>query len=524
MKRFFKLSALMALMTIVFVACDKSNFEEQNPNQNIQLTRVEILASLPQGSRAELGDDTGDTTPIYWSEGDQIVITIADAEYTFDLQDYTPNQEQAVFRCEQAPATLAAGNYTARYKAGASSEQSGLKSDLGNYQPMSAEFAIAEGEGWSDVKLHFCSQVAILKLTLSQEQFKGKSVSNVVLKDWSRRVVAMASDATVTGDMETGAVTVYFAVAPQAASACSAIEATCNGTTYGVFLSAKALEAGKLYRINKTLSPKVVVGSGSSNPSNGSSDYILYTYSNNLKGDVDSDNWPYIVLAFSVNYDNEYEGEPTIGDFIPGYEGGIAPWRKDLTNLFGSASSTTNLISHIEIGDGITAVGEHALSYLDPAALCIQSTQTSLAWFRMQSQFRCEQVYINSLEQWCNIRFAATAAAPWYNSGGYLYLNGERVTDLVIPESVTTIQKFSFLGGRFNSITLHEQITTIGELALRSYSSNVEVFCKAINPPAGSAAMFSDDVSAIHVPAASAEAYKSAAHWEDYKNVIVGDL
>lgn len=54
------------------------------------------------------------------------------------------------------------------------------------------------------------------------------------------------------------------------------------------------------------------------------------------------------------------------------------------------------------------------------------------------------RVYISDLEAWCRISFACSANPMAY--GADLYLNGELVTELVIPDSISMISKYSFLG------------------------------------------------------------------------------
>ena len=522
MKRFFRLSALVALICVGFVACNKVYFEQDNTK--VELTAVDIVASLADGSRVELGDDTGATTDIYWSEDDAIVITIDGEEYTFAIQNYEPNQQKACFHCEAAPATLAEGTYVATYQAEAAKSQSGEKSDLKYYQPMTAEFTVGSGEGWSNVKLNFCSDVAIIKLTLSHEDFKGQAVSDVVLKNWSHNVVAMAAGATVTGDATTGAVTVYFAVEPQTFSVCTAIEATCGDKRYGTFMYAypatpvyaKSLEAGKLYRINKALNTRHIIGSGDCH-SYGSTRYELYGYSDNIPNDI-----PTMALVINESYNIEYQGLPKTDDYVDGYNSSsnIAPWRKEAIKLFGNDSSIDRLIEYVEIGDGVSIIGKNAFTYMWGEAVYIQSSAYPLDRIFLQDDFRTESLYINSLERWCEIDFADEESSPI--AGSDIYLKGQKITDLVIPQSVTEIKKYTFMGCKFDSITIHENVQSIGDSAFANYI-DVNIFCKAVNPPAGHKDMFvNGNVKAIYVPEQSVESYKAADGWKEYKNQIVG--
>ena len=74
------------------------------------------------------------------------------------------------------------------------------------------------------------------------------------------------------------------------------------------------------------------------------------------------------------------------------------------------------------------------------------------------------EVYISDLAAWCGIEFGAFAAKT-------LYLNGELVTDLVIPDTVTEIKAYSFAGFTcIERLELPASVASIGERAF--YSCN----------------------------------------------------
>ena len=74
------------------------------------------------------------------------------------------------------------------------------------------------------------------------------------------------------------------------------------------------------------------------------------------------------------------------------------------------------------------------------------------------------EMHISDLAAWCNIEFRYN----WiFVNGGYgLYLDGERITDLVIPDGVTSIGKWSFTNcSSLTSITIPDSVTEIGSSA-----------------------------------------------------------
>ena len=71
-------------------------------------------------------------------------------------------------------------------------------------------------------------------------------------------------------------------------------------------------------------------------------------------------------------------------------------------------------------------------------------------------------VYISDLAQWCNIFLDSSTRNPFVYAKK-LYLNGELVTNLVIPEGVTTIKAYTFYNcTSITSVVLPNSITSLG--------------------------------------------------------------
>lgn len=72
-----------------------------------------------------------------------------------------------------------------------------------------------------------------------------------------------------------------------------------------------------------------------------------------------------------------------------------------------------------------------------------------------------EEVHITDLAAWCECYFSYATANP-LGCGADLYLNGELVRDLVIPDGVTGISSNAFLGCRsIRSVTLPDSVTKV---------------------------------------------------------------
>lgn len=75
-------------------------------------------------------------------------------------------------------------------------------------------------------------------------------------------------------------------------------------------------------------------------------------------------------------------------------------------------------------------------------------------------------VYINDLTAWCNIDFNLSSTANPLQYAGTLYVNGEEVTELTIPEDVEKIGDYAFGGcTSLRSVTMGDNVKAIGNFA-----------------------------------------------------------
>ena len=73
-----------------------------------------------------------------------------------------------------------------------------------------------------------------------------------------------------------------------------------------------------------------------------------------------------------------------------------------------------------------------------------------------------KSVYISDLAAWCNEKFYKDVSNPLCN-GADLYINGELVTELMIPDGVTSIANYAFYGcTSIESVVIPDSVTSIG--------------------------------------------------------------
>lgn len=85
-------------------------------------------------------------------------------------------------------------------------------------------------------------------------------------------------------------------------------------------------------------------------------------------------------------------------------------------------------------------------------------------------------VYIDNLAAWCNIDFQGVVNSNPLNNAHNLYVNGELLTELVIPDGITEIKNETFRGcNQITSLTIPEGVTTIGQYAFNTCTALTQV-------------------------------------------------
>ena len=195
-----------------------------------------------------------------------------------------------------------------------------------------------------------------------------------------------------------------------------------------------------------------------------------------------------------------------------------------VTNIGAAAFRECTNLKSITIPGSVTNFGEEAFSS------CNGLTKAEFA----------------SIESLCTIEFANNTANPLYNAK-HLYIDGQEVTDLVIPNSVTSIGEYAFLNctsltsvtipnsvtsiGKYAfcdcegvvSFTIGSNVTSIGTYAFSSCSSMMLVTCQAKTIPDLGYNCFNNVIQSLvtlYVPETSLDTYKSTSPWKNFGTIL----
>lgn len=133
-------------------------------------------------------------------------------------------------------------------------------------------------------------------------------------------------------------------------------------------------------------------------------------------------------------------------------------------------------IKSVEIPDSVTTIGEYAFHWCTSlSSIKITNSITGIGKEAFNGCWNLNAVYIDDLSSWCSIHFCGYEANP-LTFGKKLYLNGELITDLVIPESVISIKDFSFPGcTSIASITIPNSVKSIGHCAFLDCTNLISI-------------------------------------------------
>ena len=129
-------------------------------------------------------------------------------------------------------------------------------------------------------------------------------------------------------------------------------------------------------------------------------------------------------------------------------------------------------VTSVTIDDNITSIGYQAFFNCSSlTSIEIPDSVTEIGVWAFESCTSLQNIYITDLTAWCNI--SGLNYLMLYNSSSKnLYLNNELVTNLVIPDSITSIGDGAFHGcSSLTSVEIPDSVTSIGKWVFANCTS-----------------------------------------------------
>ena len=149
-----------------------------------------------------------------------------------------------------------------------------------------------------------------------------------------------------------------------------------------------------------------------------------------------------------------------------------------VTNLGTVFKGNTSIASFDELQyfTGLSSIGNYAFENCSSlTSVTIGNSVTSIGGGAFSGCSGLTSVHISDIAAWCKISFTSNYSNPLYYAH-HLYLGEEEITDLVIPNSVTSIGVSVFSGcSGLTSVTIPNSVTSIGDGAFYSCSGLTSV-------------------------------------------------
>ena len=119
-------------------------------------------------------------------------------------------------------------------------------------------------------------------------------------------------------------------------------------------------------------------------------------------------------------------------------------------------------VTYNNVTYNVTAIGNGAFKRCNITSVEIPSSIKTIEYEAFCDNYSLVSVAISNLETWCNISFIGNPNPLFY--AHHLYLNGEEVKELIIPDRVTNIKQYAFSGASYiTSVKISNSVTTIEE-------------------------------------------------------------
>lgn len=196
------------------------------------------------------------------------------------------------------------------------------------------------------------------------------------------------------------------------------------------------------------------------------------------------------------------------------------------------------------IPNSVTSIGHGAFRECSGlTSISIPSSVTSIGSYAFDDCNNLTSIDISDLDAWCRITFAEYS----FTNDHRLFLNGEEIKELVIPNSVTSIGNYAFsCCSGLTSVTIPNSVTNIGYEAFYGCSGLTsvtigsgiktidnlvfvycyeltDVYCYAKEVPSTHPNAFETsgiEYATLHVLDASIDLYKAVEPWKNFKEIV----
>ena len=172
-------------------------------------------------------------------------------------------------------------------------------------------------------------------------------------------------------------------------------------------------------------------------------------------------------IAEVTNNPNKYSGSVAIPEKVQ-YEG----TEYSVTSIGNRAFSDCYGLTSVTIGNNVTSIGDWAFSWCSGLpSITVPNSVTSIGNDAFAFCSGLQKVIVKDIAAWCGISFSGTSSNPLYYAHRLYSDENTEITELIIPNSLTSIGYAAFYGcAGLTSITIPNSVTSIGNSAFSGCS------------------------------------------------------
>jgi len=127
--------------------------------------------------------------------------------------------------------------------------------------------------------------------------------------------------------------------------------------------------------------------------------------------------------------------------------------------------SFNSIINRITISDGINFISHYAFRNCYNVTTVYLGKVDRIGDLAFESCNRLQELYFSGdIADWCNIQFNSNYSNPLIFTH-QIHLDGEVISEIIVPDTITEIKAYAFVGWSGKSIVIPDTITQVGNWA-----------------------------------------------------------